>query len=82
MMCCKYFRNPFVTSTSPKLISSVPVLLFVLSSGEGVFYLAFARRNVKMDEVLAKAETLGFAWDVADEDPQTSENIYRFFFKP
>jgi protein N-lysine methyltransferase METTL21D len=45
-----------------------------LLSTNGVFLLAFARRNVKIDLVLDAAKQRGFVWDA----PATPEGVYIF----
>jgi predicted nicotinamide N-methyase len=45
-----------------------------LLSAEGVFLLAYARRNVSMDLVLAQATAQNFIW----ETPADAEGVYLF----
>lgn len=58
------------------LISTVTQIM----KPNGEFILAFARRNVPMDAVIAQAASVGLKWEVIDEDIATSEHIYRFFW--
>ena len=49
----------------------------------GEFILAFARRNVPMDKVIAEAESKGFQYTILDETAEgvSMEPIYRFVWK-
>jgi hypothetical protein len=58
------------------LISVVPLEIV----GDGSFYIAFARRNVPFHEVISAAERVGLTVEIADEDKETSENIYRIYW--
>jgi predicted nicotinamide N-methyase len=46
-----------------------------LLRADGVFYLAYARRNISIDKVLRVAAEIGFNWDVI-EDGNGQEPIY------
>lgn len=63
----------------------IPLLTTVcaLLKKSGEFILAFARRNVAIDKVLAQAEVLGLQYSIVDESPEgiTMEPIYCFTWK-
>jgi tRNA G37 N-methylase Trm5 len=44
---------------------------------EGVFYLAYARRNIPIDNVLLVATNIGFKWEVIDAG-DGQEPVYKF----
>lgn len=55
--------------------------MFLIESGE--FVLAFARRNVPMDKVIAEAESKGFQYTILEETAEgvSMEPIYSFRWK-
>jgi hypothetical protein len=70
-----YSLKYYVLLSNIPLSISFPLIFF--SEPSGCFLLAFARRNVPIDKVLAAAETRGLAWQVLDEQVRM-EPIYRF----
>ncbi len=56
-------------------------MLFKIENGE--FILAFARRNVPMDRVIAVAEEKKFKYEILDETAEgvSMEPIYSFSWK-
>ena len=56
-------------------------MLSSVGSSQGEFLLAFARRNVSIDVVLAAAAARGFQWEIREEEDQLAavmEPIYSF----
>ena len=56
-------------------------MLSSVGSSQGEFLLAFARRNVSIDVVLAAAAARGFQWEIREEEDQQAavmEPIYSF----
>lgn len=58
----------------------IPMLSTVkeIMQATGMFILAFARRNVKMDDVLEVAKTFGLRWTILDPGLNAMEPIYLF----
>lgn len=54
--------------------------LWWCDTGDGEFILAFARRNVPMDKVIAVAEPKGLHGEILDGGIHSMEPIYRFKF--
>lgn len=53
---------------------------FDLMDAESVFYLAYARRNIAIDKVLAAASVIGFEWGIMDAG-DGMEPVYRLVRK-
>ncbi|KAJ1437205.1 hypothetical protein B484DRAFT_324731 [Ochromonadaceae sp. CCMP2298] len=48
----------------------VETVCAIMKENTGVFYLAFARRNVKIDLVFEKAAASGLKWSIVDDTPE------------
>lgn len=64
--------------------SQIPILLVTIKEllkPEGLFILAFARRNVPMNQVIKQAENLGLTYIILEKGIDETEPIFLFKYK-